>query len=476
MTSGTPLDLPEIRLNVANYLSRHDAVQCIQVSRIWHQTFLPFVWEEVEIRGGNVGSNPQGPTVEVLQRYCDMVLNLDIQEKVDARYTLNYSKLRSLSLNTSNGFQDSLAQSYDPTTMIANNPSLLDIAVCRIDIGASFWNAISQLQHVHSMSLYFERMADTTTVNAFWEACTHLRSLEMLSTFMTGKGDLSRFKFPRMRELKVDIMGLDIEDQLEFMTRCPMLEGLSWESPILETWPFRKRLAKLAGSGAWPNLQSLDLRGRMADGDAALILHGMQKATKIVLSSSAFGPQAFEALRRHFSTLRVLNLSLCHNVTSLMILQVLTSCPGLEELQGVGVLAKDIAEGATWVCHSLRTLVMDIQFKEHEQGLQPRVFERLSSLTRLQIFSLGHGMAPEQTTYQNGLDFRLQSGLGALISLKGMRYIKFTKTRQSLDQEDVQWMIDHWKALGIVVGYLNQNPKIHADLVNLLEAHAIEFQ
>ncbi|KAG0052063.1 hypothetical protein BGZ83_003047 [Gryganskiella cystojenkinii] len=44
-----PLDLPEIRLNLSNFLSRSDLAICSRVSRSWQQSFEPQVWRDLSI-------------------------------------------------------------------------------------------------------------------------------------------------------------------------------------------------------------------------------------------------------------------------------------------------------------------------------------------------------------------------------------------------------------------------------------------
>ncbi|KAG0049141.1 hypothetical protein BGZ83_006020 [Gryganskiella cystojenkinii] len=43
------MNVPEIRLHVAYYLSRRDQAQCIRVSKEWYQTFIPFLWHTIHL-------------------------------------------------------------------------------------------------------------------------------------------------------------------------------------------------------------------------------------------------------------------------------------------------------------------------------------------------------------------------------------------------------------------------------------------
>ncbi|KAF9187082.1 hypothetical protein BGZ50_002166 [Haplosporangium sp. Z 11] len=45
------LDLPEIRAHIGEYLDPEDLACCLLVSREWHSTFMPLLWEDVRIVG-----------------------------------------------------------------------------------------------------------------------------------------------------------------------------------------------------------------------------------------------------------------------------------------------------------------------------------------------------------------------------------------------------------------------------------------
>jgi len=51
-------------------------------------------------------------------------------------------------------------------------------------------------------------------------------------------------------------------------------------------------------------------------------------------------------------------------------------------------MAKDVVAGGPWVCQQLRKLTACFWFEESEKGLQQEIFERLSTLTRLEELTL----------------------------------------------------------------------------------------
>ncbi|KAF9944497.1 hypothetical protein BGZ65_011969, partial [Modicella reniformis] len=86
-------------------------------------------------------------------------------------------------------------------------------------------------------------------------------------------------------------------------------------------------------AGGWPVLKKLDLHGVILDEQMSMIFKGMQKATKLVLASTAqtvLLPTACQHLKRHFSSLVQLDLRRA-GVDSATICYILCSCPRLEE-------------------------------------------------------------------------------------------------------------------------------------------------
>ncbi|KAG0309629.1 hypothetical protein BGZ98_000038 [Dissophora globulifera] len=275
MASTNPLDLPEIRLQTAIYLTPSDAAKCVSVCKAWHHTFLPIVWASVEVKAGASGQTLGGPSPDALERHRDLVIHLDIDQQVHRRYTMQFPKLRSLSLRSADGFNGGFEYGYNPAAIIASNPSLTDIAVFRMkgDLRLSFWNAIEKLDSGVFLAMFFESITDVPTANAFWRACTHLHGLDLDGVALTRNGDLRSLTFPNIRKLKLDtLLGLELEDQLELIIRCPAIEELYWSSDDSEMGEYRKRLSELAASGAWPKLGSVDISGNMDDGHIAALI------------------------------------------------------------------------------------------------------------------------------------------------------------------------------------------------------------
>ncbi|KAF9361591.1 hypothetical protein BGX34_007051 [Mortierella sp. NVP85] len=156
------------------------------------------------------------------------------------------------------------------------------------------------------------------------------------------------------------------------------------------------------------------------------------------------------ALSFHFNTLVRLNIQGSNPDISAMTRAVLCSCPKLKYLESGNISARDIVQDEPWVCQSLQELVVGLRVGETEQDLQPLIFERLSSLVRLKILSM---YKPWDDNCDEGvLNFRLDCGLGQLVTLKELALIAFPDSKsgtmmQRLEMEDVEWMMNYWKNL-----------------------------
>ncbi|KAG0218559.1 hypothetical protein BGX31_011572 [Mortierella sp. GBA43] len=95
------------------------------------------------------------------------------------------------------------------------------------------------------------------------------------------------------------------------------------------------------------------------------------------------------------------------------------------------------------------------------EKLQRLVFEQLSRLHHLTTFNITPNRHTGANSYSmdtgmiSGLDFRLCVGLGMLSGLKLISQINVSGTAQRMGQEDIEWMIDHWKDLKRIDGVLN---------------------
>ncbi|KAG0005934.1 hypothetical protein BGZ65_009780 [Modicella reniformis] len=160
-----------------------------------------------------------------------------------------------------------------------------------------------------------------------------------------------------------------------------------------------------------------------------------------------------ELLQPHFSTLTELDLGYNNSMTSAMAQELLSSCSSLFKFRAPRIEALDIVEGKPWMCLRIQYLSAGIHFDPSTiKVLQPLIFDQLSKLTRLRVLAVGH---VSEIAFQETMELRLESGLGKLSSLRLLRCIGFSNTKQMMGKQEIEWMLKHWKALERIHGQSN---------------------
>ncbi|KAF9100716.1 hypothetical protein BGX27_000274 [Mortierella sp. AM989] len=467
MTAVRPIELPETMFRIAHFLEKHDLVQCICVCKLWNELLLSLVWEEVIIAGGGPRGRAIGPSIDDLKQHRELVHTLEVHDNIPGRYTMIFPNLHTLELGPGLEAEEPTALG-DPTALIMLNPSLTHLRISSLDryLLAPFWRAVSTLSSLKSLDL--TELGVEFDIEVFWIACANLESLRLRYSMFSDRNYGDKL-FTQLRSLVINSCETEDHSQhLELIRRCPNLEELTWylgmEPQAL------KAFANETARGLWPRLGMLRLGYDISDDLLGPIIAGIQKITRLDMCDNGFGQLSFQALAHHFPTLVELDLQNCPNLIGAMLCEVMCSCSHLKKLWIGSITAKDIIESRPWVCHSLTTLQIRILFRESEQDLQPLIFERLSYLTQLETLDISRSLEkrPHKT-----LDFRLRSGLGMLASLKSIRNINVFQTAQLLMEEEVRWMLEHWKNLDRFNGDLNQDTQLNEILVSMLRARGI---
>ncbi|KAG0266142.1 hypothetical protein BG011_003129 [Mortierella polycephala] len=332
---------------------------------------------------------------------------------------------------------------------------------------------------------------------------------------------------------------------------CPELQVLDWRVPRLG-FPVQKFCEALQ-EGCWPKLIHLTLpESRLSDSELAEILTSialppaslvypfsspLSLSFSLPSSSSSsspssscsglvtfavrrsdFGELSFKALRRHFPTLKYLDLCQCLGLSSWMAQEILGSCPMLESFEGYQIQARDIVQDfglinsshnsrndndtqqqQGWACGGLRYL--DIYIAGFGSGtgfradglqmkLQWSVFAQLARLDKLVHLAVGDrrssilgargaaglneasssstlSSSPSSSSQQShgsaietgGLDMRLCSGLSQLSTLKQLRMLQFMGLNQQMAEKDVAWMAENLPELRVVQGRLHTDER-----------------
>jgi hypothetical protein len=341
-----------------------------------------------------------------------------------------------------------------------------------------FCELLSMPMHNNIRSLHLKDVSiKADIVPTFWEACKNLESLGMWNTWIEGEfvPVPENVVFNRLRRLDMDRGGWAGWGALDLVAHCPKLvsfplNGKAFSSRILVNRPVRV--------DCWPDAQALLSARNPRDTELASIFEGIGNCcgeiTHFTLRHCSFGPQAVKALGFHFGSLVDLRLGHHSSINSTAILEVLCSCPTLENLTAGRILARDIAERGPWVCQQLLYLQICFCVGDTEMDLQRLVFERLSALVRLQFLDM-HGRANFDDRV---LGFRLDHGLGQLESLQDLLVVQFCdgmpiKQTQRLRMEDIEWMVRNWKKVEEITGKLNKDQEINYQLKSVLKSHGI---
>ncbi|KAG0331455.1 hypothetical protein BG000_010908 [Podila horticola] len=302
------------------------------------------------------------------------------------------------------------------------------------------------------------------------------------------------------------IEGLSSLEQIYLLTRMPELKSLEFaledSLPVFEIVdPFCAAISQNC-----PLLQVVSFTATpsqsLTEAQQVQVIEASQMAIKkLCLEGFDFGLEpvatptlphlkisAFDRLLDRFAlSLTALDLHKCFRVSSKHTQKILTTCPNLEHCVLLGLHVSDIfglprtdvpdqhcsaeealtpthGEGKDWVALKLKGLSVYIcGLKDAPPAMHAQVFARLAKLTRLQKLNVGNsgGLRFHEINQvvwkQDGLDCRLQSGLGQLAALTQMQEFSMVGLRQALEVEDVEWMIQHWRGLQKVTGSLSSS-------------------
>ncbi|GJJ72949.1 hypothetical protein EMPS_05307 [Entomortierella parvispora] len=256
--------------------------------------------------------------------------------------------------------------------------------------------------------------------------------------------------------------------ELGWLLQCPNLTALVWSRSELPL----KLFCELVPA-ACPQLTSLELRSQLSDQDVALILTSFPKIEQFSVYSSKFGPQSPEALRRHLPTLKEINFRENRAPTSKTVQEILSSFPDLLRL-GSDDLFYEEHYRQPWVCHNLRSLDIGIgmeSWNRHNSShfKQRQVYKRLSELTQLE--SLTIGPVPNRMP----LEFTMSAGIDELKTLTKLKHFHWKGDfhKLILRSEVVDWMLQNWKRITTLEGFVSPGDPSFKKIKETLEERGI---
>jgi hypothetical protein len=463
MSSQNPLKIPEILWEVPQYVSGRSLLACVRVSKAWYQAFLPQLWRDIEL----TKKKPHPPGAIHGYMYSRFVKTLIIR-CIPAREhsSLVLPNLASLTVENAN-WDENLFK------LVSNYSTLI-----HLDLGGKiethstrFLGILVGLQSLKDVTL-MGLDVNEDNVDTFWQLCAHLERLDISFRRISAHDRQPPMEFSRMRELRVsDFSVSNVSWILDLVQGCPGLVSfgsLAQDANRL----FIPRIAPLVCAGRWPHLQRIALWTFSSDeDDVASIVSGMQRIIAFEALLLLFTPRMMDLLRPHFIHLQTLDLFTAPGFASAMAQEVMSSCPSLTTFKGCRIHADDIAGGQPWVCLKLKVLELRILSNPWTLGYtQPLVFEQLSKLTLLQELYV-YPWEPNRLA----LDLRLDRGLGRLSTLRSLRFLDLShSTMQMMQQQEIDWVLKHWKNLKRILGKLDAERLAHDMMLKMqLKHHGI---
>ncbi|GJJ71495.1 hypothetical protein EMPS_03845 [Entomortierella parvispora] len=335
-----PLQLLEILQEISFYFNKEVLVNCIQVSKLWHQAFLPRIWESVSL--DSVDSASKEATAETLshiKRNAGRIHSLSLfnlkTECTNELLKLDYPKLTALSLKFVNG-QDILPAIKD--MIIRHGPRLVWLNLRYSVVDPSVFQVFDLLEgckdHGQLRSLFLglvivdisamdlrsrqllwsldELEMDEVEVvrrnRAYWD------QLEALGSSTTPAIKLAADSHPsalapvqegkdaesvpsKVRDLTVVSSQSGMQADYSHFLACQELRSMTWVDrrfPSRESLPLADDLLK----GHWPFLNALCLgMKRLSDRDLAdiILALGDRPMVLLELNNTSFGPLAASA-------------------------------------------------------------------------------------------------------------------------------------------------------------------------------------
>ncbi|KAG0033202.1 hypothetical protein BGZ82_006203 [Podila clonocystis] len=102
--------------------------------------------------------------------------------------------------------------------------------------------------------------------------------------------------------------------------------------------------------------------------------------------------------------------------------------------------------------------------EEMLRAMQRKVYEKLALQTHLKELSLGCNVVSRQDFQWHCLEMTLDSGLGALATLKELRVLSVLGMNHRISDKDLEWMDTYWPRLECVEGLCDKNGKAEPEV------------
>ncbi|KAI8348069.1 hypothetical protein B0O80DRAFT_463627 [Mortierella sp. GBAus27b] len=158
-----PLDIPEIRTLIVQFLTSTDLVCCLQVCKAWYEAYLPHVWSTVSIQ-----KHWHKPTMDALNHHRELVKTMSFVG-VDSQYiSVPFPNLKRLDVLSSNLLWK-LPHGLNNLTKL----SITGIDIAQED-AATFWNMCTQLESLYIDTCSIPQLPEKSATFGFFNRLVDL--------------------------------------------------------------------------------------------------------------------------------------------------------------------------------------------------------------------------------------------------------------------------------------------------------------
>ncbi|KAK3844296.1 MAG: hypothetical protein J3R72DRAFT_488714 [Linnemannia gamsii] len=443
-----------------------------------HHYFRHLLWKRVTIR-----TDTPPVILNTLRAHARFVLSLRFEGAVNKEfYSISFPVLVSFQHTfPERDSQSKYVDSYIPD-FFKRNSSIQDLVLTThgVPTGQQFWDAIyASFIKPRRLQIDGPRLGVQVILGggpAFWRACSRFEEVVYRGKDQADSAGLGDIDFSRLRRLEYTPTEFPLHTPAFWrrICSCHNLTKLHWGGTI----PIQQ-VALAAKHPIWPSLEDLRLGATIgSDQDlAAVIFHHLPPLKHLNLASGAFGPVCFGILReRHFGTLTSLTAPEFGVLSSGMALDLLQHCSHLEVLQTNHICMRDVRSNPQpWACRGLKHLQVTFDSDPYSPEADTILFEQLSRLTSLEEINISrYSLSPFRgPIVEPSPQWRLDSGLALLFTLTRLEAFWLNDADQDLREEDVEWMLNHWKALRKMSGDFSKETRVQRQLTALVRGRGI---
>ncbi|KAG0379111.1 hypothetical protein BGX24_001718 [Mortierella sp. AD032] len=449
------LALPEILACIGSMLNDKDIISCMLVCKSWTLEFEPFLWRSFTLKQFDPTRKEGRPQLDQLLKNARYIRQLVIEHMDPAiqDFFMQCKQLEEVKFDAQNADEGDTKIWNRFSEMIEDHGRLRKIVIDQIP-----WAMTDQvLETMESCPKLIvletkEIESSVARTQLYLRVCSKkLRRLSTWSDYYYSPKFPEHLVFQEMRYLDIcHATGMSMDLQLTWLSRCPNLISFHWES-----WAGQVDVDKLCdvlSGGACPNLTALHLIVTLTDAEVAMVLDAAPRIEKLSLPKTGFGALSLIALRKHFPTLRDINLQFCPRVTSPMVQEILRTCANLQSISAEILHHSDIIR-QPWACRGLQMFDVGIDVAiEHEAPISnhKEVYERLAQFTELNYLSI---CSETQEDHYNPYPIKvtIDAGLAALETLKKLTFFSCKTLLDDCDPgeafEAVEWMVRNWRRL-----------------------------